>query len=166
VTLEASAPPKEVPARDPGPIAPSPGGGRDPSSLDGDYRPTAWLFLRAFYVMHDRPGPTDRRPPIVAPHQPRVDFQMWFFTLGRDGGQHEYFNTLVQRLCARSPSAESLFLADSRPHEAPAIIRVAYDQYRMTDRATLARSGQYWTRELVAYHPAAHFCDAPSPPRF
>ena len=26
-------------------------------------RGTAWLFLRAFYVMHYRPGPTDRRPP-------------------------------------------------------------------------------------------------------
>ena len=118
------------------------------------------------YVMHYRPGPTDRRPPIVAPHQPRVDFQMWFFTLGRDGGQHEYFNTLVQRLCAREHRAEALFLADSRPSEAPAIIRVAYYHYRMTDRATLARTGQYWTRELVAYHPAAHFCDSPSPPRF
>jgi hypothetical protein len=79
----------------------------------------------------------------------------------QDGAGH-----LVQRLCAREHVAESLFLADSRPRAAPAIIRVAYYQYRMTDRSTRAQSGQYWTRELVAYHPAAHFCDSPSRPRF
>jgi hypothetical protein len=36
----------------------------------------------------------------------------------------------------------------------------------MTDRATLAREGSYWSRELVGYHPSAHFCDSPAPPRF
>jgi hypothetical protein len=29
-----------------------------------------------------KPGALDRRPPVVAPHQPRIDWQMWFAALG------------------------------------------------------------------------------------
>ena len=30
------------------------------------------------YTFHYKPGPLDRPPPFVAPHQPRLDFQLWF----------------------------------------------------------------------------------------
>ena len=33
------------------------------------------------HPLHHKPGPTDRRPPLVAPHQPRLDFQLWFYAL-------------------------------------------------------------------------------------
>src|SRR5262249_10193241 len=34
------------------------------------------------YELRYEPGDVDRAPPFVAPHQPRVDFQMWFLLLG------------------------------------------------------------------------------------
>eukprot|EP00951_Prasinocladus_malaysianus_P047402 scaffold650284_cov45-Prasinocladus_malaysianus.AAC.1 len=34
------------------------------------------------YVFKYKPGPVDRAPPWVAPHQPRLDWQMWFAALG------------------------------------------------------------------------------------
>jgi Lipase maturation factor len=118
------------------------------------------------YVMHYKPGPEERRPPIVAPHQPRVDFQLWFFTLGRDGGVHPYFDTLVRRLCTRPAAVAALFLPESMPPGVPAALRVAYYRYRMTDRLTLTRERRYWSRELLGYHPVAYFCDSTAPPRF
>jgi hypothetical protein len=127
-------------------------------SVDGQ----AW---RA-YELHYKPGPLDRPPPFVAPHQPRVDFQLWFFTLGRDGGAHEYFNTLVQRLCTRPESVRGLFREASFPPRPPLLIRVGYHRYRMTDRATQASTGAYWSRQLLDYHPSAYFCDSAEKPRF
>jgi hypothetical protein len=127
-------------------------------SLDGQQ----W---RPYHLRH-KPGPLDRRPPIVAPHQPRVDFQLWFFTLGRDGGVHDYFDTLVLRLCRRPEAVRGLFTPESFPPQAPLAVRVGYWRYRMTDPATLRREGRYWRRDLVDYHPAAYFCDATAPPRF
>jgi len=115
---------------------------------------------------HYKPGNLHRAPTIVAPHQPRVDFQLWFFTLGRDGGYHPYFDGLVARLCQGSPSVRSLFRAESLPPESPLAVRVAFYRYRMTDLSTRARDGLYWTRELLDYHPRAYFCDSREPPRF
>jgi hypothetical protein len=43
---------------------------------------------------------------------------------------------------------------------------VAFQRYRMTDWETRSREGRYWSRETVGYHPVAHFCDSPTPPRF
>ena len=116
--------------------------------------------------LHYKPGPLERRPPIVAPHQPRLDFQLWFFTLGRDGGRHEYFNTLVAHLCTRPDAVRPWFTPESFPDRPAQIIRVTFHRYRMTDRETLAREGRYWSRETVGYHPVAHFCDAAGKPRF
>ena len=116
--------------------------------------------------LHYKPGPLDRRPPIVAPHQPRLDFQLWFFTLGRDGGSHAYFNALVSNLCARPDAVRAWFTADSFPPQAPQIVRVAFHRYRMTDFDALSREGRYWSRETIGYHPVAHFCDSPGAPRF
>lgn len=118
------------------------------------------------YRFHYKPGDLDRRPPVVAPHQPRVDFQLWFFTLGRDGGHHPYFNNLVSRLCTRPERVELLFRRESLPPQPPVAIRVAYYRYQMTDLASRDREGRYWSRGLVGYHPAAYFCDSGGPPRF
>ncbi len=127
-------------------------------SLDGaEWRP---------YLFHYKPGELDQRPPIVAPHQPRVDFQLWFFTLGRDGGAHAYFDTLVRRLCTRSDAVRLLFREASFPPDPPLVIRVAYYRYQMTDLATRDRDGFYWRRQLLQYHPRAYFCDSTEPPGF
>src|SRR5262249_62245746 len=48
------------------------------------------------YELHYEPGDVDRAPPFVAPHQPRVDFQIWFLLLGR--GLARWFLTLLDRM--------------------------------------------------------------------
>ena len=138
----------------------------DPRRIEPEIEWTADGEQWRAYQFRYKPGPLDRRPPIVAPHQPRVDFQLWFFTLGRDGGRHAYFNTLIRRLCASPDSVRELFEPGSFPDRPPSVIRLAYHRYRMTDLETLRREGRYWSRELAGYHRYAHFCDSAATPRF
>ena len=138
----------------------------DPRRIEAELEWTAdgqeWRPL----YLHYKPGPLDRRPPMVAPHQPRLDFQLWFFTLGRDGGSHAYFNNLVARLCTRPEAVRAWFTPESFPDRPPQIVRVAFHRYRMTDWQTRSREGRYWSRETLAYHPVAYFCDSATPPHF
>ena len=47
----------------------------------------------------DRSGAPARAPPFVAPHQPRVDFRLWFYGLSYRRGMPAYVATLLERLC-------------------------------------------------------------------
>lgn len=44
-----------------------------------------------------KPGNMSRPPPIVVPHQPRLDWQMWFAALGPPS-HSPWFTSLVLRL--------------------------------------------------------------------
>ena len=103
----------------------------------------AWRALH----LHYKPGPLDRRPPYVAPHQPRVDFRLWFYGLGRGGGAPAWIRTLVDRLCYAPHAVASLF-ATPLPI-APRAVRIAFWHYRFTQPDAYARSGDYWTRTAI-----------------
>src|SRR5262249_49759096 len=55
------------------------------------------------YEFTYKPGDVRRRPPWVAPHQPRVDWQMWFAALG-EYPTETWLHALCQRLLEGSPS--------------------------------------------------------------
>src|SRR5262249_53978588 len=61
--------------------------------IEGSDDGVTWLPYELYY----EPGDVDRAPPFVAPHQPPVDFQMWFLLLG---GRilAPLFRTLLARL--------------------------------------------------------------------
>ena len=46
--------------------------------VEGSYDGEAWLP----YEFKNKPGDLRRRPGFIAPHQPRLDWQMWFAALG------------------------------------------------------------------------------------
>src|SRR5207244_1078000 len=49
--------------------------------------------------LRHKAGDPRRAPSFVAPHQPRLDFQLWFYGLARERGAPEYVITLVDRMC-------------------------------------------------------------------
>ena len=59
-----------------------------------------------------KPGRVDRRPPIVAPHQPRLDWQMWFAALG-PYQQSPWFIHLLYKILAGSPDVLALLDPDN-----------------------------------------------------
>jgi hypothetical protein len=98
------------------------------------------------YHFRWKPGPVDRAPAFVAPHQPRVDFQLWFLLLG--GRPAPWVDTLLDRLLHDPAAVASLFADDPFPDGPPAAVRIAAYRYRFTDRATRRATGAWWTREL------------------
>ncbi|HKB16806.1 MAG TPA: lipase maturation factor family protein, partial [Planctomycetota bacterium] len=95
-----------------------------------------------------KPGDPKRRPPFVAPHQPRVDFQMWFLTLG---GRAVYFERLLERICENPAAVRGLFDPDPFPEAPPTALRVGVWKYTFTDRARRRETGEWWNRTLVRY---------------
>src|SRR5262249_7022472 len=85
------------------------------------------------------PGALDRAPPLVAPHQPRVDFQLWFYGLSFRGGPPEYVVNLVDRLCHDPEQVGALFRV--APPMRPRAVRLAFYRYHFTSRDERAKSG-------------------------
>jgi lipase maturation factor 1 len=102
------------------------------------------------YEFRYKPGDPKRAPAFVAPHQPRVDFQLWFLLLGGRIGAR-YFRTLLLRLFDAPRVVAPLFLRDPFPDSPPRYLRVAIYRYRFTDFATRRATGAWWTRDLLGY---------------
>ena len=68
-----------------------------------DEEGTNWTPL----VFKYKPGTTDVAPKFVAPHQPRLDWQMWFAALGRYN-ENAWFVAFVDRLLRGTPEVWGL----------------------------------------------------------
>ena len=88
-----------------------------------------------------KPGPSDRAPPFVAPHQPRVDFLLWFYGLAYDRGAPEYVATLMRRICFDPRAVQSLF-ATPLPYQ-PAYVQIRFGDYRFSSPAE-KEAGRWW----------------------
>jgi hypothetical protein len=110
--------------------------------------------------MHYKPGDPARAPPYVAPHQPRVDFLLWFYGLGVRAFSPrayppptpQYVATLLERLCDDPAAVQGLFVGELP--RAPVAVRIVFYEYRMTSYAERAESGSWWRRtELTSAGP-------------
>ncbi len=115
--------------------------------IEGSNDGTTWLP----YEFRDKPGDPNRPPPFVAPHQPRVDFQLWFLLLRGRQPRELYFNNLLARLFQAPQAVAPLFSRDPFPEVPPKVIRLAFYRYRFTDWDTRRVTGAWWERELLGY---------------
>ncbi|MEZ5332483.1 MAG: lipase maturation factor family protein [Thermoanaerobaculia bacterium] len=112
-------------------------------SLDGaDWRP---------YPFRWKPGPLDRRPRFVAPHQPRLDWQMWFAALGGYRST-PWMPRFLERLLEADPAVLDLLAADPFAGARPRFVRARLYRYRFTDWEALRREGRWWSRELLGIY--------------
>ena len=107
------------------------------------------------YEFKYKPGDLRRAPPWVEPHQPRLDWQMWFAALG-NYQQNRWFVNFMIRLLEGSPEVAALLKTNPFPNAPPRYIRaLAYD-YHFTDFASRRKTGDWWRRELKgSYFPIA-----------
>lgn len=96
--------------------------------------------------LHRKPGALDRTLPFSAPHQPRVDFQLWFFGLAYESGTPTWAATLLERVCTQPATMRALF-ATPIPAQVAAT-RYTFWQYRFTPPLVRATTGALWQREL------------------
>jgi lipase maturation factor 1 len=99
------------------------------------------------YEFKYKPGDPKRRPRFVEPHQPRLDWQMWFAAFG-DYRQNPWFVEFCVRLLAGSPQVVGLLEHNPFPRSPPRHIRALLYEYHFTDLSTLRRTGAWWRREL------------------
>ncbi|MCB1747898.1 MAG: lipase maturation factor family protein [Gammaproteobacteria bacterium] len=105
------------------------------------------------YRFRYKPGDPTRAPRWNIPHQPRLDWQMWFAALG-DAGHTPWFGNFLVRLLAAEPSVLALLREAPFGARRPRFVRARLYDYRFTDRAERARKGAVWRREpLGLYYP-------------
>ena len=118
--------------------------------VEGSDDGATWLAYEFKY----KAGDLQRRPPWVAPHQPRLDWQMWFAALSRYEDE-PWFRNFLLRLLDGSPDVRRLLARDPFDGRAPRYVRGVVYRYRFSDRETRRRDGVWWTREMSGeYSPA------------
>ncbi len=111
------------------------------------------------YVFPYKPGPLARPPLWNIPHQPRLDWQMWFAALGNPQS-NGWFQSLVLRLLQGSPPVLALLDSNPFPGRPAHYVRAMLYDYRFADTRTHAATGQWWVRRLEgSYFPRVSLAD-------
>jgi hypothetical protein len=106
-------------------------------SLDGvTWRP---------YEFKWKPDRLDERPRFVAPHMPRLDWQMWFAALSGCERQR-WFHGLLKRVLEGAPDVLDLFERNPFPKSPPRFVRTPRAKYRFAP-ASEWRHGKWWVSE-------------------
>jgi hypothetical protein len=111
--------------------------------LEGSDDQTTWTE----YSFRFKPGDLHRGLPLVAPYQPRLDWQMWFAALG-NYRSNPWVAGLVYRLLLNDRTG--LALLDRSPFtNAPHYIRAMLYDYTFSTPEERSRSGMVWNRKLL-----------------
>lgn len=130
------------------------------------------------YGFKYKAGDIARAPVWVEPHQPRLDWQMWFAAIGSYSekpwltsrlnglnpsvafrlagyGVDPWFISFMLQLQHGSPAVLALLDKNPFPDAPPRFIRARLYNYTFTDPATLASTGAWWHRDVMGvYFPA------------
>ena len=107
------------------------------------------------YQFRWKPGDLTAAPKWVAPHQPRLDWQMWFAALQGSYQRTPWFLNFMGALLQGKPKVLQLLADNPFPDTPPRYIRATLYDYRFTDLATKRSKGTWWHREWKSiYCPA------------
>lgn len=99
------------------------------------------------YGFKYKPDDPKESPRWAAPHQPRLDWQMWFAALN-DFQQNPWFTNLMIKLAQGSKPVLKLFAENPFPDAPPKYLRASLYEYKFTDFAEKSETGAWWKREL------------------
>lgn len=113
------------------------------------------------YPFRYKVGDPERPPRQVAPHQPRLDWQMWFAALGAPSS---WFIAFLGRLLEGAPEVLKLLERNPFPDGPPRLVRAVLYDYKMADLEERRRTGTWWKRErLGLYVPPLALAPGPTP---
>ncbi len=108
-------------------------------SIDGQH----WKEYKFIY----RPDDLDKRPDIIIPHHPRLDWMMWFVTL------HPrfipWFDAFLSGLLENSPTVTGLLKTNPFADQAPEMLRVKVWHYQFTTPEEREKTGNWWKRSYL-----------------
>ncbi|NXH13530.1 LMF2 factor, partial [Bucco capensis] len=135
-------------------------GGRPEVVLEGSYDGESWKEIEFMY----KPGNISTAPPVVAPHQPRLDWQMWFAALGHHSSS-PWFTSFVHRLLQGKKDVIHLVQVDRSRYpfsaQPPVYIRAQLYKYWFTGSTEDSQGhAPWWRRQLVQeFFPAVSLGD-------
>ena len=103
------------------------------------------------YRFKYKPGDLKCRPRFNIPHQPRLDWQMWFAALG-NYRNNPWILHFMQRLLEGAPPVLDLLEHNPFPDEPPRYIRAVLYQYNFTDWNTKKTTGDWWQRKPLGLY--------------
>jgi predicted DCC family thiol-disulfide oxidoreductase YuxK len=107
------------------------------------------IFWRE-YEFRYKPGDLARRPPWNIPHQPRLDWQMWFAAL--DDPHHvSWFPRFLERLLQNDPAVTALLAKNPFADRPPQYLRAKFYDYTYASAQEKAE-GRWWNRRLLGYY--------------
>jgi hypothetical protein len=106
------------------------------------------------YEFKYKPGDPGRRPELVIPHQPRLDWMMWFAPMGYPPWMQQWLEGLLYGLLENLPAIVDLLDTNPFSGQPPRYLRVETFRYHFTDPQAHAATGQWWEREYLGpYYP-------------
>jgi lipase maturation factor 1 len=106
------------------------------------------------YPFRYKPQDLRKPPGIYAPYQPRLDWNLWFASLG-PWRENEWVVAVEVRLLQNEPSVLRLFAGNPFASRPPRAVRTMLWQYWFTTASERAATGAWWKRELMgAFAPA------------
>ena len=124
--------------------------GRYEIEFQGSYDGQTWVP----YPFCHKPQDLDKPPRIYAPYQPRLDWNLWFASLG-EWRDNPMVLRAERRLLSNNPDVLALFAANPFPQGPPRQVRAVLWQYWFTSMAQKREHGFWWRRELLGlYAPA------------
>jgi hypothetical protein len=94
------------------------------------------------YELPYKPGDLNRRPGVISPLQPRLDWQLWFAAMSQID-QEPWLIELVLKLLSGEPAVKPLFARDPFPSAPPKWLRVLRYRYRFAPLSADA----YWIQD-------------------
>src|ERR1700733_6569033 len=124
---------------------------RDEIVIEGSYDGVQWHE----YEFRYKPGELARRPPWNIPHQPRLDWQMWFASLD-DPRRLRWFQLFLQKLLENEPAVTALLEKNPFANKPPRYVRAQFYDYTYSGSGEKAH-GLWWDRRLLgSYFPTVY----------
>jgi uncharacterized membrane protein YphA (DoxX/SURF4 family) len=116
--------------------------------IEGSYDGKEWKTYQFKY----KPGPLQQRPPFIVPHQPRLDWMIWFVP-----PQHaefmNFFDRFITKLEQGSTEVSALLEHNPFSERPPEFIRVQVFQYKFTNFEERRQTGNWWKYEYLGLFP-------------
>ena len=100
------------------------------------------------YQFHYKPDDLYKHLGWNIPHQPRLDWQMWFAAL-QAPQKNFWFNQFLRKLQEGSPQVLGLLAQNPFPGQPPKYIRTRLYRYSYTPKEVRAASGKIWQRHYL-----------------
>jgi predicted DCC family thiol-disulfide oxidoreductase YuxK len=124
---------------------------RDEIVIEGSYDGLQWHE----YEFRYKPGDLARRPPWNIPHQPRLDWQMWFAALD-DPRRLRWFQLFLQKVLENEPAVTALLEKNPFANRPPRYVRAQFYDYTFSGSEEKAQ-GLWWQRRLLGpYFPTVY----------